>query len=67
MVIFENVIASVSVHNFSGDHVVFDDADLVCLHERPDDGSRMVKIAMSVPTKLPAFLACIESVCSMCL
>ena len=48
MVIFENVTAAVPggryVHNFSGDHVIFDDADLVCLHERPDDVSRMVKI-----------------------
>ena len=48
MVIFENVTAAVPggryVHNFSGDHVIFDDADLVSLHERPDDVSRMVKI-----------------------
>jgi hypothetical protein len=66
-VFLENLTASVlggrSVHDFSGDHVASDDADLVCLHRGPDDGSRF---AMNVAGELPAFLACIESVCYMC-
>jgi hypothetical protein len=59
MVIFENVTASVlggrCVHDFSGDHVVSDHAELVCLHRGPADEPAF---GMNVPGKLHAFHAC---------